>query len=460
MSRSTIPRRPRMNVATRPVGALLVGACLLAGCSDQPTRPMTSEAFYHHLPESPDSAVDQPGALYRNEGKDSTDATPPPQQIPRVVKQTLEPPVAPATQNTSPLTASHRSGDVVTTAPSTSPTTAPGESLGKYLTIGGVLAEVNGKAIYADKVFSAIDKALHAKAMEQSPEQFRATAMQLIGDEVKTQINEELVYAAAQRALSPEEKSMADRATERWRQQQISEAGGSLELARMKAAANGDDFDDLARDQGRKMLIRLYYTKKVYPRIQVTAEEMRRYYDHNLSALFTEHAAAKFRLIKIDPERTGGREKALDKIKEIRRRAVGGEDFAQLAKDFNDDSVLRRTGGLVGNGWVDEGAYVLEDVEKAVWALQPHQVSDIIDSHGAFYLAQLEDVKRGKVIPFDSQQVQEQIREAISGAQLRELRDQVQQRLLQHAVVSENANMKDVAGDMAMQKYARWHRGS
>jgi parvulin-like peptidyl-prolyl isomerase len=370
------------------------------------------------------------------------------------VTRTLEATTAPTTRNiASPATTQSA---VATKAA----TTEPGESLGKYLTIGGVLAEVNGKAIYADKVFAAIDKALHAKALEQSPEQFRATAMKLIGDEVKTQINEELVYAAAQRALSPDEKTLADSATERWRQQQISEAGGSLELARMKAQANGDDFDDLVRDQGKKMLIRLYYTRKVYPRIQVTAEEMRRYYDHNRNALFTQHAAAKFRLIKIDPERTGGRDKALDKIKEIRRRAVAGEDFAQLAKDFNDDTALRRNAGLVGDGWIDEGAFRLEDVEKAVWKLQPHQVSDIIDSHGAFYLAYLEDVKRGKVIPFDSQQVQDQIREAISATQLRELRDQVQNRLLQHAVVSENANMIDVAADMAMQKYARWHAGS
>jgi parvulin-like peptidyl-prolyl isomerase len=375
--------------------------------------------------------------------------------VPKVVSDTVDAHQAlqetAATRPTStPSTATQHSA--------THPATEPGDSLGKYLTIGGVLAEVNGQAIYADKVFAAIDKALHAKALEQDEQQFRITAQKLINDEVKTEINEELVYAAAQRALSPEEKNLADAATERWRQQQITEAGGSLELARRKAQAQGDDFDELVRNEAKKMLIRLYYTKKVYPRVQVTADEMRRYYERNRDALFTEHAAAKFRLIKIEPDRTGGRDKALSKIADIRRRALAGEDFAQLARDFNDDPALLRTGGLIGNGWVDKGAFKLEDVENALWKLQPHQLTDIIDSHGAFYLAYLEDLKRGKVIPFESQQVQQQIRETLSAAELRELREQVQDRLMQHAVVSENPNLMDIALEMAMQKYARWTR--
>jgi hypothetical protein len=448
--------RPRQNLFASQAllgcfagAAALGGVGFLAGCADRTTRPMTSEAFYHRIPEAPESSIDQPGALYRpREGGAAPEPQPPVHEVPKIVSDTVD-----ARQAVDEAATSRPATRAVA---ATHPATAPGDTLGTYLTIGGVLAEVNGKAIYADKVFAAIDKALRAKAAEQAEEQFRVTAQKLVDDEVKTEINEELVYAAAQRALSPEEKALADNATERWRQQQITEAGGSLELARRKAQANGDDFDELVSNQGKKMLIRLYYTKKVYPRVQVTADEMRRYYERNRDALFTEHAAARFRLIKIEPERTGGREKALDKIKDIRRRALAGEDFAQLAKDFNDDLALKRSGGLIGNGWIDKGAFKLEDVENAVWKLQPYQLTDIIDSHGAFYLAYLEDVKRGKVMPFESQQVQQQIRETLSAAELRELREQVQDRLMQHAVVNYNPNMMDIALEMAMQRYVRW----
>ena len=47
--------------------------------------------------------------------------------------------------------------------------------------------------------------------------------------------------------------------------------GGSLEFAKRAAKDRGDDFDDLTQQEYRTNMIRLFYQKRVIPRIAVSA---------------------------------------------------------------------------------------------------------------------------------------------------------------------------------------------
>src|SRR5207248_5075745 len=107
----------------------------------------------------------------------------------------------------------------------------------------------------------------------------------------------ELFYAAAQRTLDAEDKRLADVLTINWRMQQITQAGGSVELARRKAHEEfGADFDELVQERSRIELTRIYEQKKIVPRIQVTAGDIREYYDNNVNKKFSEAERVKFRL--------------------------------------------------------------------------------------------------------------------------------------------------------------------
>jgi len=104
-------------------------------------------------------------------------------------------------------------------------------------------------------------------------------------------IREELEYAAAQKNLDPDDRRLADAATIYWRHSADHEAGGSLELARRASLADPDqpmDFEEKSKEQNRTELIRIYYNKKIYPKIQVAAADIREYYDRNLDKEFTE----------------------------------------------------------------------------------------------------------------------------------------------------------------------------
>jgi parvulin-like peptidyl-prolyl isomerase len=322
------------------------------------------------------------------------------------------------------------------------------------MTLGGVVAEVNQRPIYANQVLREIVGPLSARARELDEQQFRAAAVGLIRDQIQRLANSERETAVAERNLEEREKQQARMAAARWRGRQITEAGGSLERAKRKWAAEGYDFEERVDVEYRAILAQLYYAKKVWPRVQVTADEVRRYYQQHVNDEFTVKDEVRFRLIKVDARRTGGREQALAKITDLRARAARGEDFAALAGSVNDDAFLMRQNGDVG--WVQKGNYAVEQVERAVWDLQPGGISDIVDAGGAFYIAKLEERKLGRVMPFEEQAVQDRIVKSLKAEQFRQLRDRVIATLSKNSVVRSDADMLNSAVEMAVQNYGRW----
>src|SRR5690606_37395448 len=130
-------------------------------------------------------------------------------------------------------------------------------------------------------------------------------------------------------------------------------------------------------------------------------------------------------------------EAAADKIKELHRKAVAGHDFAQLASDTHDLPTLKAKGGDVGE--LRKGDFAIRQVEDAVWELQPGQVSDIIQTRDAYYLAKVEARTIGGTRPFEEQAVQKQIHQQLWARQFSALHEQVLRRLHDQAVVRNDA---------------------
>lgn len=345
------------------------------------------------------------------------------------------------------------------------PTTAP-VSLGEYMTLGGVIAQVNGIPIYANRVLREIAPALSANARVMSVNDYRNAALDLITKQTWVLVDNELQFAEAQQHLEERDKQLADALTTMWRQRQITEAGGSLELARQHAAEIADknlmpddlSFEQLVQQKYREYMIRLWIQRKIKPRVQVTQEEMREYYNRHLSDVFTQPAQVRFRLIRIDPDATGGRDQALTKIRQIRQRALDGEDFESLARKFNDSKRLMTEGGDVG--WIQKDAFALDKVEQAVWATQPGQVTPIVEDRGGFYIAEVTASKPGHVATFDTQEVQEAIVRRIEGERQQLIMEKANERLRKDAMIRDDPDMMNSALEMAMQAYPRWSSAS
>lgn len=335
-------------------------------------------------------------------------------------------------------------------------------SMGEYMTLGGIIAEVKGIPIYANRVLREIAPALAANARVMNISDYRKAAMTLIHDQTEVLIDNELAFAAAQQSLEDRDKQLADALTTMWRQRQITDYGGSLELARQRAAdiaaqnnmSEDLSFEQIVQEKYREYMCQLWAQRKIKPRAQVTQTEMREFYNRHVNDLFTQHAETHFRLIYIDPDAEGGRDKALAKIRKIRQQAEKGDNFESLARKDNDSAALKERGGDVG--WIEKDNFAREKVEQAVWATQPGQITPIVEDTGGFYIAQVLASKGGHVEPFETQQVQDEITAIIEKDRRKQLMDNVYELLRREYAVTTDPDMANTALDMAMQAYPRF----
>jgi parvulin-like peptidyl-prolyl isomerase len=331
--------------------------------------------------------------------------------------------------------------------------TPVGATLGQFQTLGGVVAEVNGNPIYANKVLKELHPELSARALEMDESQFRTFATAEIKKKIQGLERDELVFGAADRNLVGDDRKMAEYLTMQWRTRQITEAGGSAELAQRKAQADGSNFDDLVWDRYRLEMSQVFYRRKVIPRIQVSADDLRTYYNVNLKTEFTEQDEVTFRLIKIDTRKAGSPDAARKRAQEILAKAQT-QNFAELARTMNDDPRLAKLAGEEVP--LQRGAYRLEKVEKVLWETTAGKLTPIIEDTGGLYIAKIEARKTGKVLSFDDRAVQDRIQRVLSSRQFRQLTDEIEITLRKQSMVRENAAMQQTAIEMAMQNYGLW----
>jgi peptidyl-prolyl cis-trans isomerase C len=78
---------------------------------------------------------------------------------------------------------------------------------------------------------------------------------------------------------------------------------------------------------------------------------------------------------------------------QVLKRARAGEDFAALAKQYSSDPGSKDKGGDLG--WFAAGQMVPE-FDKAAFALQPGQISDIVETQFGFHIIKVEERRMGE----------------------------------------------------------------
>jgi peptidyl-prolyl cis-trans isomerase C len=336
-----------------------------------------------------------------------------------------------------------------TPAPATKPTELP-----QYLVLGSVVANVNGTPVYGHELIKLVSPLLRAKARDLDAQQYRTVALAELKKQRDGLIRDELEYAAAQRNTSEDDKRQAQAMTYLYREKLISQAGGSQQMARQLAREQGEDFDKLVTKYERTALVQLYFQKRVFPRIEPGADELRRYYDQNREKMFSVPSQATFRVIRVDIDEVGSESMAMQRIEEARRRAMAGESIATLSDEYNKDPILHRNKGLVGP--ISKGAYAVDEVDQAVWQTESGKVTPAIRVKNSFYIALVENRAEGRVRAFDEVEVQQQIKGDLSKAAMVDARERVFRLLYADAVIQADDAMLAPVLEMATQMYPIW----
>ena len=165
--------------------------------------------------------------------------------------------------------------------------------------------------------------------------------------------------------------------------------------------AQGMTFDQY-RAQIKEQLERLrLMSQEVKSKIQVGEKEIRDYYDANLSQ-FTEEPTYRARHIFLKIAKNASN----DEIKKVMLKAANvmtetgsGADFAEMAKKYSDDPGAAKDGGDLGTFKKGD---MLPEIENAVLAMKPGEISELVTSSAGFHIIKLEEKIAGKVKPFES----------------------------------------------------------
>ena len=163
---------------------------------------------------------------------------------------------------------------------------------------------------------------------------------------------------------------------------------------------------DLRKSLERQMIFSRVQQVEVFQRIAITEDEARRYYDAH-STEFTSPANVTLREILVEVaaapnQQVGTMNVAADdaakaKVEAIRKRALAGEDYAQLAAT-ESASASKANGGLIGPIGKDELAPALQDL---IAKMKPGGISDPVRTARGYQIFKLESMTETHTLSFE-----------------------------------------------------------
>jgi peptidyl-prolyl cis-trans isomerase C len=184
----------------------------------------------------------------------------------------------------------------------------------------------------------------------------------------------------------------------------------------------------------RGLAIRELIDQQITSKIEITDEESKAFYDGNLQ-LFKqpEQVKASHILIKVDAAATDAQKaEARKKIDAVQQKLKDGGDFAELAKEYSEGPSNSRGGDL---GYFKRGQMV-KPFDDAVFAMQPDEVSDIVETRFGYHIIKVYDKKPEQTLAYA------------------DVKDQLNQQLKQEKVEKEATKYIDqLKKDAKIEKY-------
>ncbi len=241
-------------------------------------------------------------------------------------------------------------------------------------------------------------------------------------------IDQKVLYAAALEAeMEPTDEQIAS-VIESLRSRYPSE-GAFLEALGQQEMTEAEWRAGVARD----MAVRQYLVTSVPDTQQISPEMTRAYYEeHPEMFAVGERLHARHILVRSTPVdetasaeiRAGAelaRKEARERADSLLQAVRDGADFEALAREKSDCPSASRGGDL---GEFGRGQMV-QPFEEAAYALEPGQVSDLVESSFGFHIIRLEERIAPTTVPYDAQLEERLVQQIRSERQNESIRQRV-----------------------------------
>jgi peptidyl-prolyl cis-trans isomerase SurA len=179
----------------------------------------------------------------------------------------------------------------------------------------------------------------------------------------------------------------------------------NIPFEQMPAAleAQGVDYAGYREEMRREIMMQMLRQRDVYPRIYVSPRELEQALERDAgqAGVNTEYDVSHILLSLPEAATVEEMAKVEDLARDIRRRAIEGEDFGQLALAYSKAQSALERGKL---GWRRLGQ-LPQFIADQIASLQAGQVSDPMRTPTGFHLVRLDGVRGGDSGPVMVEQV-------------------------------------------------------
>jgi len=272
----------------------------------------------------------------------------------------------------------------------------------------GPAVTINGKNISRDKLQAQVDHLINQRGLNSGGITQPALFKQIQQEVVDQLIVQELLWQEAKRRDFIVEDEFVN---ERLRQMK---SGFDTEQAfQFKIQAGGFTEETYREDIRQQVSVQRMISQGIAPSISISDEEVENFYEANMDQMHRPVAVhARHILIKPESAEPEAQQAAKDEAGEILAEIRAGEDFVKLATDRSQAPSAPQGGDL---GYFGPGKMV-EPFEKAAFALQPGETSEVVQTQFGYHIIRLEDRRGGDTAPVE--EVADKIRDYLSHQKL------------------------------------------
>ena len=280
-----------------------------------------------------------------------------------------------------------------------------------------VVARINGDEISREEFEQAVrnieGRAGQAVPADQRDEVYRG----LLDDLISFRL---LKQEAERRQLAPDDAELAA-AMKELRGQFPNEAAFKQALAAQKMT-----LDQLRQETRDKLVVSQLLESEIGTAVAVTPTEISGFYEKNPDRFQQPEAVRASHVLIGVPQNAdeAARRAAREKAEQVLKQARGGADFARLARTHSNDSGSAQRGGDLG---VFPRGQMVPAFEQAAFALQPGQVSDIVETPFGYHVIKVTERQPPRTVPFAevTGQIEQYLQQERRGEKAREFVEQL-----------------------------------